>query len=76
MAEGSGLLNRRTGNTVPGVQIPPSPPETYLQVPEFLQSSGIFFTELPKGLPLFTTFGVVLLPVYYGFFSARNKERK
>lgn len=26
MAEGSGLLNRRTGNTVPGVRIPPSPP--------------------------------------------------
>ncbi len=26
MAEGNGLLNRRTGNTVPGVQIPLSPP--------------------------------------------------
>ena len=26
MAEGSGLLNRRTGQLVPGVQIPPSPP--------------------------------------------------
>ena len=31
MAEGSGLLNRRTGNTVPGVQIPPSPPVLYLK---------------------------------------------
>ena len=26
MAESNGLLNRRTGNTVPGVRIPPSPP--------------------------------------------------
>ena len=26
VAEGNGLLNRRTGNTVPGVRIPPSPP--------------------------------------------------
>ena len=26
MAERNGLLNRRTGNTVPGVRIPPSPP--------------------------------------------------
>ena len=32
MAETTGLLNRRTGNTVPRVRIPPSPQITFLVI--------------------------------------------
>ena len=50
MAEGSGLLNRRTGNTVPGVQIPPSPPVLSTKSPDFclFWHSGLFFAFLPS----------------------------
>ena len=48
MAEGSGLLNRRTGNTVPGVQIPPSPPVLSRKSSEILRFFAFRGFFLPK----------------------------
>ena len=44
MAETTGLLNRRTGNTVPGVRIPLSPPSP-TKVLFFQNVGGLFYAS-------------------------------
>ena len=64
VAEGSGLLNRRTPKGVPGVRIPPSPPatpQTRILQPKQYTSELVPERMLPRCAPTLCSHGLVLV---------------